>query len=57
LKKEPKNFCILGARAGPDGEANEKSFLFLFFKKEMLPCFGPGLISTSIGSSEKGAGS
>jgi hypothetical protein len=36
LKKEPKNFCLLGARLRP--ERGSKSFLLLFFKKEDLSC-------------------
>jgi hypothetical protein len=32
--REPKNFCLLGARLRP--ERGSKSFLLLFFKKEDL---------------------
>jgi hypothetical protein len=32
--REPKNFCLLGARLRP--ERGRKSFLLLFFKKEDL---------------------
>jgi hypothetical protein len=38
--REPKNFCLLGARLRP--ERGRKSFLLLFFKKEDLSPDCPG---------------
>jgi hypothetical protein len=41
LKKRTKKLLPVSVRASLIGRANQqnKSFLFLFFKKEILPCF------------------
>jgi hypothetical protein len=37
LKKEPKNFCTLAAASPEKLGPGFKSFMLLFFKKEVLP--------------------
>jgi len=41
LKKRNKNLLLLGIRTDRSGRVNQqnKSFLVLFFKKELLPSF------------------
>jgi hypothetical protein len=44
LKKRNKKLLLASVRAGRNDRVNQtsKSFLFLFFKKEILPCL-PGV--------------
>jgi hypothetical protein len=52
LKKEPKNFCTLARALRLARTAMIKSFLFLFFKKEVLafpfPHVRPAVIPASV---------
>jgi hypothetical protein len=38
FEKRSKNFCSLGYALDPRRTPNRKSFLVLFFKKELLAC-------------------
>jgi hypothetical protein len=43
LKKEAKTFEIFTDALPRRAHQNGKSFLVLFFKKELLPCFSRGI--------------
>jgi hypothetical protein len=51
LKKRTKKLLILQGKAACIGRADQKnkSFLFLFFKKEILPCFAGASVSARAG--------